>query len=140
MNKYNGGLIYPYIFHHNVDDPDDWLDDIDETVELSHIYSWEQFIKEQSYVGLDWRVDFVSVGEDITGNLILLRIADDDFGGIYFWYHNNDSWDHDDGPVPIGKVAPSFKNLLLEVLFSDDEPDVRWASFFREGTQKELSF
>lgn len=23
MNKYNGGLIYPNMFHHNVGDPDD---------------------------------------------------------------------------------------------------------------------
>lgn len=141
MIKFNGGFIYPDMFRHNVDDPDDWLDDVDDPTQLNHIYSWHEFVKKQSYAALSWPKEFVSIGEDITANSILLKITDDDFGGVYFWYRNNDSWDEDVSPAPIGKIANSLKHFILEVLFLNDKgPDVRWASFFREGTHNLLDF
>jgi len=141
MTAFDGGFIYPNAFYHNTKDPDDWLDDVDDITHLSHLYSWSAFKKEQSYSHQAWGQDFVAIGEEIASGNILMKVAGDETGAIFFWYRNNDSWDDDDGPVPIGKISDSFEAFILKDLFTpSDGPDGRWESFFEDGTAEALSF
>lgn len=132
MSNYNGGFIFPDHFEHNVEDEDDWVEADSPTV-LNHVYSWQDFVEKQSFKGNEWRTHFIAVAEDITGSLILLSSRDDDFGHVYYWWRNNDNWDEDDGPIPLGHLASSFKDFLFTTLFENEEgPTGRWGvkSFF----------
>lgn len=141
MLKYDGGFIYPDMFRLNVDDPDDWLEDVDDPTQLNTIDSWKTFVERNARKDEIYSNTHVVIGSDITSNSILIDISGEHPGSVVFWYRNNDSWDEDDGPVPIGILAPSFEVFLKETLFArPDGPDSRWSTFLQRGSSEALEF
>lgn len=141
MLKYDGGFLNPDMFRLNAIDPEDWLDDVDDPTQLDHLYSWQTFVKKNGFKGEVWSDTHVAIGEDISSSSILLDLAGDAPGSLIFWYRNNDGWDEDDGPVPIGYLAPTFTDFVTNALTANpDGPDSRWSTFLKRGTAQPLDF
>lgn len=77
--------------------------------------------------------DFLPIGEDSGGNLILIQISGDDVGSIHFWDHEEEA-DEDEPPTHrnITRISDSFTAFLEELeVYELDEEDLAWIAEYR---------
>lgn len=128
MMAHNGGTIYPAAFETKVSAAPDWLD-LEPVVSIDSFFTWDEFVKANGFLKIDWRVDHVSIAYDNSGGRILLSMQPHDHGAVRYWPRNVADWDEeDDGPLPVATVAATFREFVFNVLFdnSTDGPP-RWS-------------
>jgi hypothetical protein len=127
MMAHNGGTVYPQKFRHNTDDPTEFLE-IGAQTGVDILFTWDAFVEANSFKPIGWRADHVIIGYDYSSSAILLSRRAQDFGAVRYWWRNLDGWDEDDGPLPVGEVAPSFRSFIFEKLYAgDDGVATRWS-------------
>jgi hypothetical protein len=128
MMAHNGGTVYPSMFHDNIVDPPEFVG-VDENPGVDLLYTWDKFVEGNSYLATDWRQEHVMIGYDYDTSRILISRRPQDFGAVRYWPRNVADWDHEaDGPLPVGTVAPSFRDFIFTALFEhEDRIAPRWS-------------
>jgi hypothetical protein len=140
MMAHNGGTVYPQKFLHNTDDPTEFLE-IGPQTGVDILFTWDAFVEANSYTPIGWRADHVIIGYDYSSSAILLSRRQQDFGAVRYWWRNLDGWDEDDGPLPVGEVAPSFRSFIFEKLHAgEDDSATRWSIPRDLATAVKVSF
>jgi hypothetical protein len=140
MMAHDGGTIFPQKFMHNTDDPTEFLEIGPETG-VDILFTWDAFVEANGYLPLGWRLDHVIIGYDYSSSAIVLSRRPQDFGAVRYWWRNLDGWDGDDGPLPVGDVAPSFRSFIFEALFDDgSDSATRWSIPRDLATAAKVSF
>ena len=117
LMKYNGGAIYPSYFDSGV--PAEVRDelDIEERPAVDILFNWQRFLLVNSGGGQDWQHFMVGIGYDTNSSLIGISTDSRMLGSVVYWWRNlGNEWDLDDGPFPIGMIAPSFGSFLFGAL------------------------
>ena len=127
MMAHNGGTVYPASFKHNIADGSALIE-LEETPAVDLLYTWDRFVGANSYLLSDWRKDHVEVGYDCSSSSILISRRTQDFGAVRYWPRNVSDWDEGaDGPIPVGTVAPSFRDFIFSALSADEDGGTpRW--------------
>jgi hypothetical protein len=124
---HNGGTVFPLMFRHNTPDPNEYLEVGPETG-VDHLFTWDDFVDINNDAFSDWRREHVAVGYDTTSSMIVISRRPQDFGAVRYWWRNISDWDEDaDGPIPVGTIAPTFRDFIFTALFADDDGGTpRW--------------
>ncbi len=127
LMAHNGGTVYPLMFRHNTSDPNEYLEVGPETG-VDSLFTWDTFVDINNDAFSDWRRDHVAVGYDMTSSMILISRRPQDFGAVRYWWRNISDWDEAaDGPIPVGTVAPTFRDFIFTALFVDEDGGTpRW--------------
>jgi hypothetical protein len=141
MMAHNGGTVYPANFLHNTDDPTEFLEIGPETG-IDSLFTWDRFVEVNGFPPVDWRHDHVTIGYDYSSSRILLSRRQQDFGAVRYWWRNISDWDEDeDGPIPVGTVAASFRDFIFTALYaSADSGTPRWYIPADLATAAKVSF
>jgi hypothetical protein len=128
LMTHNGGTVYPMHFRHNIADADELLD-LEEILAVDILFTWDAFVKDNSATRLGWRADHVAIGYECACGTLALSLRANEFGAVRFWHRNVATWDEEeDGPMPIGTIAPSFRDFIFAALFDDpDGGTPRWS-------------
>jgi hypothetical protein len=127
MMAHNGGTIYPLVFRHNSPDPNEFIEIGPETG-VDNLFRWDDFVEINDDAFSDWRRENVAIGYDTSSSMILLSRRPQDFGAVRYWWRNISDWDEEaDGPIPVGTVAPTFRDFIFNALYVDDDGNApRW--------------
>jgi SMI1 / KNR4 family (SUKH-1) len=121
MMAHNGGTIFPPMFRHNIVDAPEFVA-IDENPGVDLLYTWDRFIDVNDDRFSDWRKDHVAIGYDYDTSHILISRRPQDFGAVRYWPRNVSDWDDEaDGPIPVGTIAPTFRDFIFTALYNDEE-------------------
>jgi hypothetical protein len=125
---YNGGTVFPMHFRHNIAGADEAFD-LEDVLAVDILFTWDAFVQDNSATKLDWRADHVTIGFECAYGYLALSLRPAEFGAVRFWHRNVAGWDEDDdGPLPIGTIAPSFREFIAVALFDDpDGGTPRWS-------------
>jgi hypothetical protein len=138
---HNGGTVYPMHFRHNIPDADELLD-LEEVLAVDILFTWDAFVQDNSATRLAWRTDHVAIGFECAYGYLALSLRPEEFGAVRFWHRNVAHWDEEeDGPMPIGMIAPSFRDFIFAALFDDpDGGTPRWSIPSDLATAVKVSF
>ncbi|MGL5012172.1 MAG: SMI1/KNR4 family protein [Paracoccaceae bacterium] len=127
LMAHNGGTVYPLAFRHNITDAPEFVE-VEENPAVDILFTWDRFLEINAYLLNDWRADHVSIGYDLTSSMILISRRAQDFGAVRYWPRNVSDWDESaDGPIPVGTVAPSFRDFIFSALYVDEDGGTpRW--------------
>jgi hypothetical protein len=121
INKYNGGMIKPWIFRH--DHPQ--VVGSDREMLLDYLRDWQSVV-EISH--LDTPPDLatlppghIDIGRDPGGGRILLSLRPQDHGNVVYWLPSYMHWGEEPNNV-VGFIARSFTEFL-NGLFDDGETE-----------------
>lgn len=135
MVRHNGGFVFPEFFALNYPAGHAIYDELQQSTRIEDIFNWKMFEKENAFEINDWNPqEYVAVGAAIDGT-ILIRIAPDDHGAVRYWWRNNPVWDEPGGDEPTGRIADSFRDLLMNRLHEGSGPSSRWdrESYFQQA-------
>lgn len=128
MMTHNGGTVHPSRFHHNIADAPEFIY-LDPRPGVDSLFTWDDFVKNNGYLPLDWRLENVAIGYAYDTSMIVISQRSNDFGAVRYWPRNVADWDEQaDGPLPVGTIAPSFREFIFTALFDDpDGGTPRWS-------------
>ncbi len=128
MMAHNGGTVYPPMFRHNIIDAPEFVS-VDENPGVDLLFTWDNFVKHNGYPVTDWRDGHVMIGHDYDTSRILISQRPQDFGAVRYWPRNVADWDAEaDGPIPVGTIAPTFRDFIFTALHeNEDRIAPRWS-------------
>jgi hypothetical protein len=124
MFVFNGGRVYPRIFHYNV--PLERYPSAEPITVVNPFYSWAS--AERYWRGEIYRrgtpPDMLFIGCDPGGLEILMSLRPQDYGQIFCWVHSTNIWGTD-GNDQIWHQADSFEAFLASLYDEPDESDYK---------------
>ena len=143
ITTYKGGTVWPMLFETNTEDPTEDFIQAEEEEAVDTLFHWSEFADKNRIDNTHnlRQFNLLPIGYDTTGSSLCLSLAQADFGAVRWFWRNMANWDEDeDGPMPIGTVAPSFRAFIYEALFDDGDGGPRWYIPRDLETAKQVEF
>ncbi len=121
MNIQNGGYIYPNVSNFNI--PKNVYDSGEPFVVIEMLYDWNYVAKhwEKQIYGKGTPPEHLIIGDAQGGLEILLSVAPDTFGKVYFWFHSTNIWGTDGNDESALHLQANSLGEFLEALYDTQD-------------------
>jgi hypothetical protein len=113
LRHYNGGKPIPNRFDYTLPDGRTWSDGISFFLGIDHQDRYQNIFHYLRIYDERLPQEFIPIGADSGGDLIVLSLSEKNLGSIYFWDHNEEA-EEDEPPTydNLYFVAKSFTDFL----------------------------